>query len=288
MSRKVLCAFALVFLCTTGIPAQTPAQQPGGYLDVMIVKVKPERRADFDAIAKKIVDANRRNKGDIWIASEVSYGEGNTIYFTTPRASLGDIEQGMGKFMSAMNKDYGQAGVAKLFQDFNSCLVSSRSEIRRRRPDLSVNLPGDMSALEKMVAESRWLRTIRIELRPGHLTEFEAQMKTNGEALRKADPQGVIAVSQAVAGTPGTVFYVTSYRTSLGGFDGAVSLMQALGPAEYEKYSKTMADTVAGSETIITRFVPELSNPPESFLTASPDFWTPKPTALARTKTTKK
>ncbi|MBI3665952.1 MAG: hypothetical protein HY236_06965 [Acidobacteria bacterium] len=41
-----------------------------GYLDIAVVKVRPEKRAEFDAINKKMADANRKNKGDNWIASE--------------------------------------------------------------------------------------------------------------------------------------------------------------------------------------------------------------------------
>ncbi len=37
------------------------AQIAGSYLDYYTVKVKPEKMADFEAIARKIVEANRKN-----------------------------------------------------------------------------------------------------------------------------------------------------------------------------------------------------------------------------------
>ncbi len=278
MARTILSGFVLLVLSVTAVPAQ----QPEGYFDVMTVKVKPEKRTEFDAICKKIVDANRRQGGDLWIASEIAYGEGNTVYFTTPRRSLADIDKGMEMFMGALGKAYGSAGMARLFQDFNNCILSSRSEIRRRRMDLSINMPADLAVLEKMVAESRWSRTTMLRVRPGQIAALEAQLLANKEALAKADAKNMTGISQSIAGTDGTVFYITTFRTALGGFDQEMPLTQSLGPEGYEKLRKTVAETVQSVEVIFSRFLPELSNPPQSFMTASPDFWAPKPTALAK------
>ncbi len=278
MTRRVLCAFAFVAL----FASIAAAQQPSGYLDVMIVKVKPDKRADFDAIVKKIVDVNRRHQGDRWVASEVMYGEGNTVSFTSGRETLGDIDKGSDQFLNAMSEAYGQTGVGKVMQDFNNCIVSSRSEIRRRRPDLSIHMPSDLGALERMVADSRWVRTNAVHARPGHVADVEAQLKIIKEAMEKADPQNVTLVSQSIAGTEGTIFYISTYRIKVGGFDGGPSLHELLGQEGYEKYRSAVAESVQSIETMLTHFLPELSNPPESFLAASPDFWTPKPTALAK------
>lgn len=65
----------------------------------------------------------------------------------------------------------------------------------------------------------------------------------------------------------------------MGGFDTGPTLPQALGTDGYQRYQKTVADTVLNTETIIYRFLPELSNPPEEVASASPDFWKPKPPA---------
>jgi hypothetical protein len=278
MTRRALCAFGSVLL----LAAVVSAQQPASYLEVMTVKVKPEKRAEFDSITKKIVDVNRRHGGDLWVASEVGYGEGNTISFIMPRTTLADVDKGMEMFMGAMMKAYGETAMNKLFQDFNNCIVSSRTELRRQRPDLSANVPTDPAAMERKVAESRWLRTNVAHVRPGRSNDVETQMKAIKAALEKADSKEMIAITQSVAGAEGTVYYITTFRTSIGGFEEGPSMMQILPPDAYEKYRSTVADAVSKTETLITRFVPELSNPPQTFITASPDYWTPKPTALAR------
>src|SRR5215471_9795600 len=103
------------------------AQAPEEYLDVLITKVKPERRAEFDAINKKMADANRRVKGDTWLAMETTYGENNTVTFISQRRGYGEMESDT--FAAALNKAFGKAGAEKLMRDFNSTLVSSRSEV---------------------------------------------------------------------------------------------------------------------------------------------------------------
>jgi hypothetical protein len=274
-SRILGCLVLLLFLSTVA-----SAQTTDGLLEVFMVKVKPEKRSEFDAISKKIADANRKNGGDAWLATEVAYGEGNAVNFTSVRTNFADIDRGMEKFMGALGKAYGQAGVMKLFQDFSNCVVSSRTEIRRRRSELSSNMP-DPAAFSKLLGESRWVRTLMVRVRPGRAGEYEAQIRTNKTAMEKSS-QTPTFVSQAVAGQQGTVFYLTSLRSSLGGFDSAPSLQQALGADGYQKYQKVASDTVLNTETIIYRFLPELSNPPEEVASASPDFWKPKPPPKAK------
>src|ERR1700730_3030788 len=89
MFRKAIWAFAAA-VCLA-IPVAVRAQ--GEYLDVVLVKVKPEKLADFQAISKKWVDANRRFNGDHWLAPEKMYGEGGGFFFWRPRQDYADIEK---------------------------------------------------------------------------------------------------------------------------------------------------------------------------------------------------
>jgi hypothetical protein len=70
--KKLLTAVSLVVLATPFALAQ---EMMGDYLDVLIVKVRPEKRADFDAVGRRVADANRKAKGDFWTAMEVTYGK---------------------------------------------------------------------------------------------------------------------------------------------------------------------------------------------------------------------
>ena len=283
MQRKILWASIVVVL----LGALAIAQAQESYLDVYTVQVKPEKRADFDAISKKIVAANRQNGGDSWLAIETVYGPGNRVSFISTRTSYGDIEKATGSFYEALQKTYGKA-TEKMLQDFGQCLESSRSEIRRRRWDLSSNAPSDPAAFAKLVAGSRWLRTTAVHVRPGQNNRFEEILKELKAARDKASPPQIMLVSQAVAGQEGTVYYVTNLQTSLAGFDAVPAVPQLLGNEGYDKFLKASAEAVETAETSINRFIPEISNAPDEVASNAPDFWRPKEAPIHGKATTAK
>ena len=281
MQRKALwTTFAVVLLA-----AMAAGQAQEQYLDVFIAQVKPEKRADFDAISKKMVAANRQTKGDAWLTMETVYGRGERVTFTSMRNSYGDAEKASGMFNEALQKTYGQAAADKMLREFEQCLASSRTEFRRRRWDLSSNAPSDAAAMAKILAAARWLRTTAVHVRPGQVAVFEALLKDLKTAREKTSPPQTTLVSQAVAGQEGTVFYVTALQNSMAGFDAIPTPQQILGEEGYAKFLKTSAEVVEGTETVINRFLPELSNAPEEVVAAAPDYWRPKTTVAAKAKT---
>jgi len=279
MQRKTMWTAVVVALLATLAASQAPEQ----YLDVYTAQVKPEKRAEFDAITKKMVAANRQNKGDAWVTMETVYGQGSRVTFISMRGSYGDAEKGSAAFDAAMEKALGKAGSDKLFQDYNQCIVGSRSELRRRRWDLSSNAPADAAALAKMLGDSRWLRTVVVHVRPGQADAYEALLKDLKTAREKASPPIATLVSQAVAGQEGTVYYLTTLQNSMAGFDALPSMQKMLGDEGYAKFLKTNAETTANTETVINRFLPELSNAPEDVVAVAPEYWRPKTAVAAKT-----
>jgi len=280
MIRRALWAMGLAVALALSAAAQQPAQ----YLDVFIAKAKPEKRAAFDAINKRIAEANRKNNGDTWIAFETEYGEGNVVTFVSTRKSYAEVEKGQEAFVGAIAKVAGgPAGAQKLFQEFNNCVSGTRGEIWRPRADLSANVPRDAAGRAKLVGESRWLRTIEVHVRPGRAGEYEEQVRAIKAALEKDPHSPAIYISQVVAGEPGNVYRVTTFRKSLAGFDApGPSLEELLGAEGYQKFQKTLAETLLRSEVTLSRFLPEISNAPDDVAAVAPDFWRPKPKAAAK------
>ncbi|MBV9085524.1 MAG: hypothetical protein JOZ62_22850, partial [Acidobacteriaceae bacterium] len=89
------------------LAAPFASAQMGDYLDVFVAKVKPEKRADFDAVNRRITEANRKAKGDTWIALEILYGESNTIYFVSQRKDYAAVDAGTTAFENAIKEAYG-------------------------------------------------------------------------------------------------------------------------------------------------------------------------------------
>jgi hypothetical protein len=278
MKRKAMgTAIALLLLTALGA-GQTQEQ----YLDVYIAQVKPEKRADFDAITKRMVAANRQSKGDTWLTMETAYGPGNRVSFISTRQGYADAEKGSDAFYGSLQKAFGKAGTGKIMQDFSQCVLSTRSELRRRRWDLSSNAPTDPAAMAKLLGDARYLRTNTVHVRPGQVAAFEALLKEVKTANEKASPPQTRLVSQAVAGQEGTVFYITTLQNSLAGFDTVPTIQQVLGDEGYQRFLKTNTEVVAGTELVINRFLPELSNAPEAVAAIAPDFWQPRAAVTAK------
>jgi quinol monooxygenase YgiN len=258
-------------------------QAQGDYLDVYTVKVKPEKVADFNAVAKKMVEANRRYNGDHWLTMETTYGEGDTFVFVSTRQDYADIDKANDAFMSALNKAYGKEAAEKMLHDWESCVASSRTEFRRRRWDLSRQAPTDAAAYAKFIGESRVLRTTAVHVRPGYVADFEALLKDTKDAAEKAANTQPLLVSQVIEGSRGTTFYVSSLRSSLAGFDKNPTIRDILGEEGYKKFLQVNAESVEGTESALYHFSPTLSNPPEEVASVASDFWHPKVTVAAAT-----
>lgn len=272
-----------VLLFTALTAAMSLAQQEG-YLDVYVAHVKPEKRAEFDAVNKRIAEANRRHNGDTWLALETAYGEQNTVSFSSSRHTYGEVEKAFDIFMGALNTAYGEAGAKALFQQLNNTLASSRTEIRQRRWDLSYNPPTDAAAYVQVISRTRWIRSVIIRVRPGHGPEFEALMKDLAAASQRTNQPGMRWVSQVTNGGSPSTYVLTRLLTSLGELDHATPMQEMLGEEGYQKFLKINADAVVGVEYVIFRVVPELSNPPADVVAAAPDFWNPKPKVSATPK----
>ena len=277
MRKSMWIAVALLLLAALAV-----GQAQEQYLDVYIAQVKPEKRADFDAISKRMVAANRQNKGDTWLTMETAYGPGDRVTFISVRQGYADAEKASEAFFGSLQKAFGKAGTDKLMQEFSQCVVSTRSELRRRRWDLSSNAPTDPAAMAKLLGEARYLRTTAVQVRPGQVAAFEALAKEVKTASEKTSPPQTRLVSQAVAGQEGTVFYITTLQNSLAGFDTVPTIQQILGDEGYQRFLRTNAEVVADTETVINRFLPELSNAPEEVAAIAPDFWQPKTVVAAK------
>jgi hypothetical protein len=279
--RKALWAAGFV----AGVLLAAPSlRAQGTYLDVYIAKAKPEKATDLEALARKIADINRHNNGDHVLAMETLYGDGYTYVFTTQRQDYADVDKGGEAFMAALNKGLGKQASEKLLSDWNSCLVSSHSELRLRRPDLSSKFPKDPQSFAKLVGQSRVLRTITVRVRPGHLSEFEALLKeVNAHADRNPDTRPVL-VSQLAEGGQGDVYYISFLRSSLGAMDKEPTLKDILGEEGLAKLEKGIGETATSSQSAIYRFRPDMSYPPQEVSEVAADYWQPKPVMAAAPK----
>jgi hypothetical protein len=186
--------------------------------------------------------------------------------------------------MLAANKAFGKDAAQKIGQDWTNCLVWSRTELRHRRWDLSRKAPKDAEAYAKFIGESRLLRSTAVHIRPGRVADFEALMKDVKEAGEKNPDTQPVFVSQVVEGGKGATFYLSTLRSSMGGFDHNPTAKEILGDEGFKKLQQIVAETYETTESTLYRFVPELSNPPDDVAKVASDFWRPKTTIVAAAK----
>jgi hypothetical protein len=260
------------------------AQQAGGdYLDDYIVKVKPDKRAEYDAISKKVAEANRKAKGDTWLAMEQFYGDGDTVMYVSPRKNFADVEQGNTAFMAAVNEAYGAGGMKKMMMDYGPTIVSARSVVRRRRWDLTVNAPKDENAYNQLVGNAHYLMSTVMRVKPGHDDQFMEIAKQAKAALEQGG-QWTILISQSFAGRPDNVWYRSVLLHSLSDIDSGPNLKKLMGDEQFAAWMKLCGEALEPDETTIYRFLPELSNPPKEIADVAPDFWHPKTMTMSRPK----
>src|SRR6266853_1245558 len=193
--RRALWAFA-VAVC---LAAPVAVRAQGEYLDVLTVKVKPEKLTDFQALTKRFAEANRKFNGDRWLALQSVYGEANVYQFTSVRKDYADIDKA--------------------------------NEAGEKKPDTAP-----------------------------------------------------VFVSQVIEGGKGAIFYVSTLRSSMGGFDHNPITKEILGEEGFKKFQQISADSVEVADSTLYRFDPSISNPPDDGAKVAMDFWHPKAVIVAAAK----
>ncbi len=270
MKSMVKFTAILVFLCLA--VALVWAQEPAtpGYVHVYMAKVKPDKLATYEKIARQWADAFRKEGGENWITIQQQMGEYNTIAFVSTRKSWGDLDK-LPNEMEVLSKAYGKQEAENIFKTAAECELSGKIYFRRTRPDLSLR------ADQNEIAKAKYLRASYLTIRPGRGPDFEYLVKKAIEAHQKLNTKAHFTVNQTVSG--GALSYViVTTAGAFGDFDydpGNV-IEKAFGAEEFNRFRMTIAEVVEHSENIVWRIRPELSAPPQEYIAANPDFWTPK------------
>jgi hypothetical protein len=272
---------AAAFFVCLAVPAFS-ADQPK-YLDLTIVKVKPDKHAEFQTVSKKIADLNRRYKGDHWIAFDTVYGPESTVEFAVPRMNYAGVDQGLKSFMGALQEGMG-GNSASLENEFGACVESMRNELRAWRWDLSRNVPQDPAEFDRMIGGMRWVRTVEVTVRMGHNAGFEAVVGKAMDALYNGNPNRVVLVTQSMVGQDTNHYYLTLVAKDLADFDGLPNMREGLGEELYHKFLDMNKEDVTHAVYRISRVLPELSNPPEAIVNVSRDYWMPPQPMMAARK----
>lgn len=275
MARRARWGITLVLLLGFCVAAR--AQE--GYLSANIAQVKMGKGAEFEALVKKLMAANRENGGDHSIVTQVAFGEANVLVDQSFYQTYADMEKAHDAWTKALEKAMGHPGMEKFLADIGNCLVDDRNILLHPRPDLSANLPSDPAAVNQIVGNTRWYRIIRIQVRPGQYQRFEELAKQIKAAQEKADPHYYSWVSESIAGENGGVYYVSQPRSSFSDFDHEANFANQMSNDVLLNLLKTASEVIQGEDIVLEVIRPDLSNPPDDIASVAPSFWRPQPAA---------
>ncbi len=143
------------------------------------------------------------------------------------------------------------------------------------------------------VATSRFIEADVMRVKPGHMGDFYKLVKMVKEANDKAGSDSHWSAFQvSFGGDPSTVVFYTADKDAAELDHIMVNdskMWSVLSALEKQEFESLYAKSVDHEESELLAINPTMSYPPDSWVKANPDFWTPKPAeAPAKGKEKKK
>lgn len=136
------------------------------------------------------------------------------------------------------------------------------------------------------LSKARFMRVLKVRLRPGHESEFVESFKLLSAAYEKIAADMPWVVYQANVGMPSPSFLVFVPMRSLKENDAylarAPKLREAEGDSGFDRMQQIARDAYASTESNLYAIRPETSHVPKEISDGDPDFWLSKPSAEAK------
>ena len=284
-SRKcssIVAAFLVVISAGAAKCFAQATSDQSSYMELSWLRVKQDKVAEFGQMSARIADANRRRKGDTWVAYADLYGRDNYIWFAAARPSLADVEPAMNKMMGAVKEFMGYTP-DRFFAEASKTVESSGTELWRHRYDLSWNVK-DSADWQAHLAKAHYVAVVTIHVKPGKTVEAEKQIKMVSDAVAGSDNTTVGLVSQLIMGGDAGRMFIRVPFESVTEVGTMISARKALGEEGYRTFSEMSAQDFVSVDYSLKRLVPEWSNPPAGFVEANPAMWKVKPVVTAKPK----
>ncbi len=243
-------------------------QGPSKYLYLSNVDLKPGQGNAFAKIEGEEVEALRAaHAPSHYVAMWPITGSSHVLYFHG-FDSFADLQKAHGETM-AMSK---LMDTLKADDAQEAPLVADRhTSIYSYEQDLSLNAPVDLSKM-------RFMRILLFHVRSGHEEDFEHVVKLFIKAYQSSIPDAHWAMFQKMygVGSDNTYILVTpmeslSYVDVM--HDNSKKFRDAVGEDQLQMLRKGLDAAVESSESDLFAFGAGISYVPDSWLTASPDFW---------------
>ncbi len=241
---------------------------PSKYLFLENVEIKPNMGFPYAKAQGDEVQAERAAKASFhYLGMWGITGSGHVLYLHGFDA-FGDLQKdhdasfAIPKLVEAMKtNNAAQSG----------SMVTDHSSIYVFEKDLSLNANLDLSKM-------RFMRIILFHVKAGHNEEFRHLAKVFVKGYQSTLPDAHWAMFQKAYGTDSDKTYIlVTPMTSLAEVDamegGDKKFTEGVGEDQIALMFRGLDTALESSETDLFAFDPQLSYVPDSWLTASPDFW---------------
>jgi len=265
---------AFAGLALTLAPAALAQQEAGNtsgpskYLYLSNVALKPNQAGAYAKIEREEVEALRAaHAPSHYVAMSAITGSPRILYFHG-FDSFADLQKNHDATM-AMTK---LEDTMRADNDSEAPLIAARhASIYSYEKDLSLGMGVDLSKM-------RFMRILLFHVRSGHSQDFEHLVKLFAKAYQSSIPEAHWAMFEKMYGEgSGNTYMLVTSMDSLSYVDAmhgsGKKFRDAVGEDQLETMRKGMAAAVESSESDLFAFGPKISYVPDSWLTASPDFW---------------
>jgi len=272
-SKVPLCLLfaGLTLSATPSLLAQREAGQvqgPSKYLYLTNVDLKPEQGNAYQKLEADEVQALRAaNAPSHYLGMGAITGANHVIYMHG-FDSFADLQKnheatmGMSKLIDTLRTD--DAAEAPMIADRHTSIYSYEE-------DLSLNTPLDLS-------KQRFMRIILFHIRSGQDQNWEHLVKLFIKAYQSSLPEAHWAMFEKMYGVGSdNVYILVTPMTSLSDVDvmraNGKKFDDAVGADQLQMLRNGLSATVDSSESDLFALSPQLSYVPDSWISASPDFW---------------
>jgi hypothetical protein len=269
--RKTLWRAISSFWCLAAavapIASRIPPMRPPQFLNIYRESVKVANLDAYNAIERKAVHTCVRVKcPNIYFAAVSREQDTQWTWFFSSFDSREDVDRVAAIYAQKAELN---AAMARIVESKKDIVSPPQNALARYREDLSRDFGVD-------IPHARFLTITVIQVRDGHLAEFEERQRLINRMTGNRDSESAFArpvglVYQAVSETTAETFYVILPHHNLLKREQASPRDSAVEPEV-----KRLTDVaVADSATTLPTIRPDFSLVPRNWIAADPDFWTP-------------
>jgi hypothetical protein len=257
---------ALVAFVWLAPPVLSQGPGPKKVLQVLREEIKPARAAAHIRAEEAYVKAFRGAKAPVYYLGLRTLSGGNEAWFVSSYDSYAAWEK-------ENDMIGGNAALVKQLEQADDQDAAFRTGQR----SLVLELVEELSYRPRPTAQDfRYLTVVTTRIRPGHGRDFEEARKAFTAAHEKANVDEHWAFYRVAEGMPGPAYMIIMGGKSMAEADHdphTQAFRDAVGDEGRKMMQQVQRDSVLFNEVVTLEIVPRMSNVPDEWIKARPDFW---------------